>query len=83
MYNSFIKKESNFENFWFNLHSEIPKLANLTKKYNAISASSVPSESAFSVANYIQRKQRSNLSPNSLKYSMVLKSCMANLFLTN
>lgn len=83
LYNSFIKKDTNFENFWLNFHSEIPKLANLTKKYNAISASSVPSESAFSVANYIQRKQRSNLSPNSLKYSMVLKSCMTNLFLTN
>ena len=80
MYNSFLKKDGDFEKFWLNFHSQIPKLANLTKKYNAISTSSVPNESTFSVANYIQRKQRCSLSSNSLKYSMILKSCIENLF---
>ena len=35
-------------------------------------ASSVSSESAFSVANYLARKERSSLSPESLRMTMLL-----------
>jgi hypothetical protein len=38
-----------------------------------IQASSVASESAFSIANYIQRKERSSLSAENLRYSIFLR----------
>ena len=38
-----------------------------------IQASSVASESAFSIANYVKRKERSALSAENLRYSMFLR----------
>ncbi len=43
------------------------------KKINIISATSAPSESAFSVAGYIQRRERSRLSSQNLRYSLLTK----------
>ena len=54
-------------------HGKIPQLALLAKKLNIISASSVPSESQFSIAGYINRKERSSLSTANFRYSMCLK----------
>ena len=48
-------------------------LSSLVKKYCIISASSVPSESDFSIGNFIQRKERSSLSAEMLKYSILLR----------
>jgi hypothetical protein len=47
--------------------------ATIVRKYCIIPSSSVPSESAFSVANFIQRKERNSLSSKCIKYSMVLR----------
>ena len=40
-------------------------------KFNIIPASSVPSEVSFSVANYIERKERSRLNPSTLKKTIL------------
>jgi hypothetical protein len=45
----------------------------LAKRLCIIPSSSVPSESAFSIANFIQRKKRSALSASQLKYSIMLR----------
>ena len=68
-------KENNFEieEFWKKNISIMPKLASLVKKYLIIPGSSVASESAFSIANFIQRKERSSLSSKNLRYSILLR----------
>jgi hypothetical protein len=79
-YNSLVGKcSSKFDVFWSKFANDLPKLSKLVRKYNTILATSVPSESAFSVANYIQRKHRASLSASSLRFCMVLKSCSSLL----
>ena len=41
---------------------KLPFLANAVRKYCCISATSVPSESRFSIANFVSRKERAHLS---------------------
>jgi len=76
---SFYRKEvsSNnlsFSNFWKKNSSSIPMLASAVRKYCIILASSIAVESAFSEANFIQRKERSSLSSKNLRFTLVLKS---------
>jgi len=76
---SFYRKEvsSNnlsFSNFWKKNSSSIPMLASAVRKYCIIPASSIAVESAFSEANFIQRKERSSLSSKNLRFTLVLKS---------
>jgi hypothetical protein len=49
-------------------------LASAVRKYCIIPASSIAVESAFSEANFIQRKERSSLSSKNLRFTLVLKS---------
>ena len=42
-------------------------------KVNTICATSVPCESSFSMAGYIQRKERIRLRSDSLRYQLILK----------
>jgi hypothetical protein len=51
----------------------LPKLFNLLLRTNIICATSVPSESAFSVAGYIQRKERCRLKSKNLRFLMLTK----------
>ncbi|CAF1233944.1 unnamed protein product [Rotaria magnacalcarata] len=62
-----------FQEFWSSYEMELPRLAALVRAYNIRPASSVASESLFSIAGYVQRKQRSSLASNTLRYSMVLR----------
>jgi hypothetical protein len=62
-----------FEEFWIAHETELPQLAALVRSFNIRPASSVPSESLFSVAAYVNRKQRCSLSPDALRYSMILR----------
>jgi hypothetical protein len=62
-----------FQPFWNTHQSLFPRLAQLVRRYGIVPATSIASEAAFSVAGFIQRKQRSSLSPLTLQYSMVLK----------
>lgn len=63
-----------FGEFWKRYENSLPILSKIIQKYLITPLSSVPSESAFSYANYIQRKKRSSLSANTLKYSILLKN---------
>ena len=62
-----------FNEFWYKNEKKMPLLASLVRKYSFIPASSVASESAFSVAGYVNRKELSNLSSRNLTYSMLLR----------
>ena len=68
------KDDYDFTSFWCEHSKDMPALAVLARKYLAISASSVPSKSTFSVANYVLRKNRLALSSRNLKYTMFLKN---------
>ena len=68
------KSAANFEEFWFLHQDHFPRLSNLVRTINVIPATSVASESLFSVANFLQRKQRSSMSSTTLRYLLVLKN---------
>lgn len=53
---------SNLQKFWNLYQNKLPMLASVVRNVNIIPATSVASESAFSLANYVQRKERSSLS---------------------
>jgi hypothetical protein len=59
--------------FWQHNQSELKCLSQIAYDHLITPATSVPSESAFSTASYLLRKQRSRLTPNNLCYSMFLK----------
>ncbi|CAF1216161.1 unnamed protein product [Adineta ricciae] len=67
------RSQSDFAKYWLQEEKNLPKLLQFVKRYNCIPATSVPAESAFSVAGYIQRKTRSSLSTTGLRYSMILR----------
>jgi len=67
--------EENFSKYWQSYSGQLPILAVFVHHYSIIAASSVSSEAAFRIANYYQRKERSNLSSKSLRYSMILREC--------
>ena len=73
IYVSKCKASSDWQGFWNDQQRSMPLLASFVRRYGIIPATSVASESAFSVAGYLQRKQRSSLSPSTLRYLMVLK----------
>ncbi|CAF4309927.1 unnamed protein product [Rotaria socialis] len=67
------KDEHSFSTFWKTYERSLPLLSKMARRYGSITASSVPSESSFSIAGYVARKNRSSLSAKNLKYSMFLK----------
>ena len=68
-----VKNYMAFEEFWRTFQLELPCLTSLVRCFNIRPSSSVPSESLFSVAAYINQKQRCSLSPETLMYSMILR----------
>lgn len=70
---SLVKDNHDFSTFWQKNENTMPLLAVQAKKYLAVSATSVPSESAFSISNYILRKNRLSLKSKNLKFCMFLK----------
>ncbi|CAF2755436.1 unnamed protein product [Rotaria sp. Silwood2] len=62
-----------FQTYWDENKTRLPILASCARRYNCASTTSVASESAFSVAGYIDRKQRASLSTTTLRYLMLLK----------
>jgi hypothetical protein len=51
----------------------LPKLASQERKTFYQSATSAPSESVLGVAGFVQRKERSRLSPRHLRFTILLK----------
>ncbi|CAF0827237.1 unnamed protein product [Didymodactylos carnosus] len=64
--------------FWRNNASGLPLLSRMATRYLTTPATSVPSESCFSRANYLYRKQRSHLTPQNLCYSVFLQDKLEN-----
>ena len=73
LYSSTCNQCDEFSKYWQTFSSKLPILTAFVKRYSLISASSVSAEASFSIANYYQRKERSNLSSKSLRYSMILR----------
>lgn len=63
--------------FWATHAERLPLLASLARRFLATPGTSVPSESAFSISNYLGRKERSRLSPENLAISVFLKDKVA------
>ena len=74
VYISTSRSWKDFQSYWNEKKTVLPILSSFTRRYNCIPATSVASESAFSVAGYIDRKQRASLSPTTLRYLMLLKT---------
>jgi hypothetical protein len=64
---------NSFNTFWIENGVKLPNLANIVRKICTIPATSVSSESAFSLSGYLFRKQRTSLSAKSIRQSMILK----------
>jgi hypothetical protein len=62
-----------FSEFWRSNFNRFKILVLYVKYYSIISVSSVSDESSFSKANFLQRKERSSLSSENLRYTMILK----------
>ena len=73
LYNTSIIQPKKFRIFWQSHEKQLPLMASYAREICISTATSVPSESSFSIANYVQRKERSNLSSYNLRYSMVLR----------
>lgn len=69
-----VHSADHFQHFWKQNQTTLPRLASLVRRYNVCPATSVASESTFSIAGYLNRKQRSSLSSTAMRYSMVLKN---------
>ena len=59
--------------FWEEHSIKLPLLTELVLEYNVLCASSVPSESSFSEAGYINNKYRASMHPTTLEHCMVVK----------
>ena len=68
------RSATNFQQFWISYESHLPRLSCLVRRVNIIPATSLSSESLFSIANFLSRKQRSGLSSRTLRYLTVLKN---------
>ena len=68
------KYADDFQQFWISHDQELPRLSSLVRQTNVIPATSISSEALFSVASFLQRKQRSSLSAKTLRYLLVLKN---------
>ena len=65
--------KDDFKDFWLKFKSICLTLFNEAIKVNTMCATSVACESCFSIAGYIQRKQRNKLSNDSLRYQLISK----------
>lgn len=62
-----------FADFWRSNENVLSKMSSKVREICCIPATSVASEATFSVANYIQRKERSSLSSRQLRCSLLLR----------
>ena len=67
-------RDTEFSVFWTKYSPTLPILTTFVLSYCIMCSTSVPSESSFSIGGNIQSKHRASLHPETLQYSMVLKS---------
>jgi hypothetical protein len=65
--------KDDFASFWVQHGGRYCRLYLVARRVNIIATTSVPSESIFSIAGFVVRKQRTSLSSTSLWYLVVLK----------
>lgn len=70
--------ESSSSEFWTNHAENFPVLTKVMKKFLSTPATSVPSESAFSLSAYLGRKERARLTEENLATSVFLKDKIAD-----
>ena len=62
-----------FSEFWESNSITLPLLTQLVLEFCILAASSVPSESSFSEAGYINNYYRASMHPTTLEHCMVVK----------
>jgi hypothetical protein len=65
--------KGDFASFWLQNRERFTRLYRVAQRVNIVAATSVASESVFSIAGFVARKQRTSLSSKSLRHLMVLK----------
>ena len=75
--------KGDFAPFWVQYRECFSRLYRVAQGVNIIAATSVPSESVFSIAGFVARKQRVLLSSTSLCQLMILKKSQAGCFTSN
>lgn len=69
--------ESSASSFWREYGKAFPMLGHLARRLLCVMATSVPSESAFSLSAFLGRKERARLSEENLALSLFLKDKVA------
>jgi hypothetical protein len=67
-----------FSQYWDSNKDRLPILSSFVRQYNSMCATSIDCESAFSIAGFVHRKNRSSLAPSTLRYSMMLREQIKN-----
>ncbi|CAM4772345.1 unnamed protein product [Rotaria magnacalcarata] len=82
LYGSLCRKNPTIDGitFWKAHGEQLPLLKGMAAVYLSTPATSVPSESAFSLSAYVGRKERARLSPENLSYSVFLKDKLLSSF---
>lgn len=70
-YKNFLSNKQDMKTIW-GLETKLVKLKEVAKSVYISPASSVASESAFSTANYLMRKERMSLHPETLRAQLIL-----------
>ncbi|CAF3424702.1 unnamed protein product [Rotaria sp. Silwood2] len=80
-YGSLVKTDSPMDAvlFWQRYGEQMPILKAMAQKYLSAPGTSVPSESAFSSSAYIGRKERAQLSPENLSYTVFLQDKLRSI----
>ncbi|CAF3403614.1 unnamed protein product [Rotaria sp. Silwood2] len=80
-YGSLVKTDSPMDAvlFWQRYGEQMPILKAMVQKYLSAPGTSVPSESAFSSSAYIGRKERAQLSPENLSYTVFLQDKLRSI----
>jgi hypothetical protein len=69
-----LKAKYRFSTFWKLHANELPFLTKYVQHFGCVAATSVASESAFSVAGYVKRKNRCSLAATTVKKTMIMKN---------
>ncbi|CAF2130517.1 unnamed protein product [Rotaria magnacalcarata] len=67
-----------FNQYWYANKDRLPIFSSFVRQYNIMCATSIDCESYFNIAGFLHRKNRSSLSPSTLRYSMILREQVKN-----
>ncbi|CAF2075590.1 unnamed protein product [Rotaria magnacalcarata] len=67
-----------FNQYWYANKDRLPIFSSFVRQYNIMCATSIDYESSFNIADFLHHKNRSSLSPSTLRYSMILREQVKN-----